>query len=123
MAWERKFEQRVIKVRGKELKYLKFTCLTQVNSLINLFQPSLKHHFTPADLIDRRLVCLCWIPEISSQHSFLQFQERYTYPCYSHLVLALHHNSPPNINSFNCLYLGWLLSPIVCQSSNYLIIH
>ena len=69
MAWERKFEQRVMKVRRKELKYLKFTYLTEVNS-ISLLQPSLKHRFNAADFIDRRLVRLCWIPDLP-QHSFL----------------------------------------------------
>lgn len=64
MAWERKFEERVIKVRGKELKYLKLTYLTEVNSLISLLHPSLKHRFNTADFIDRRLVCLYWIPNI-----------------------------------------------------------
>ena len=74
MAWERKFEQRVIKVRGKELKYLKFTYLIEVNSLISLLQLFLKHRFNAADFVGRRLVRLCWIPDILSQHSFLQFR-------------------------------------------------
>jgi uncharacterized membrane protein YwaF len=74
MAWERKFEQRVIKVRGKELKYLKFTYLTEVSSLISLVQPSLRDRFDSADFIDCRLVRLCCIPDILSQLSFLQFR-------------------------------------------------
>ena len=86
MAWERNFEQRVLKVRDRELKY------QQLNYTIEVLWNAIWY------AANKRLSLNC------SDHS-CNAQEWLAHPRHSGVVLALHSRSRPSAHPIHRIHL------------------